>query len=380
MNRYHLFIICVLCTWLGGTQAATLPTLRDKIGQMLLLGFDDMRVTKQSPIVKAIKDDNLGGVILYDFNYNTNTFNRNIHDPAQVKTLNRQLQDDASLGNKQHHRPQLPLIIAVDYEGGYVSRLAERYGFPPTLSAKRFATLDKAKEKKEATQMANTLKQNGFNLNFAPVLDLNVNPKSSIIGKLDRSYGADPKKVSESTKVFSRAHHQAHIITVCKHYPGHGSAKNDSHLGFVDVTDTWQKKELEPFKAGAKDKDMCPAIMTAHIVNKRLDPSGKPATLSKTMLVKLLRQQLGFKGVIISDDMQMKAISDHYQMEEAIVEAINAGGDMLIFSNHTTKNTLSANVIIDLIERNVKKGKIKRARIDDAYRRIVQLKQGLLSN
>lgn len=381
MKRYQwIFASFFILLVLPSIWASDAISLRDKIGQMLILGFDESVVNRDAPIVKAIMDDNLGGVILYDFNYNNNTFNRNIHSVSQVKKLNRQLQQYAKTGDKKYHRPSMPLIIGVDYEGGYANRLDERYGFPPTPSAKRFAGLTPKEAEAVSAQMADTLRASGFNLNFAPVLDLNTNPKSPIIGQLDRSYSAKPERVAKLAEIVSQALTQANVISVCKHYPGHGSAKADSHQGFVDVTAIWDEIELQPFKTGIQSKSMCPIIMTAHIVNKRLDPSGMPATLSKKMLTDVLREQLGFDGVIMTDDLQMKAIRHHYGLDEALVKAINAGADMLIFANHTKKNAVTAKAIIDMVEREVKKGKIKRTRIDDAYKRIMLLKAHIAIN
>jgi beta-N-acetylhexosaminidase len=352
-------------------------SLRDKIGQMLIVGFDGKKVDVHSKIVKAIQKNNLGGVLLFDFDFHTKMYDKNIESPQQVKRLNRDLQYFTVQGNNRYHRPQLPLIISVDYEGGKVNRLDERYGFPPTLSAAKAGTLP-FKEVRHASQsMTQTLKAAGFNLNFAPVLDVNVNPENPVIGKKERSFSDDPKAVSDYANVYSKQYRHGHIQCAYKHFPGHGSSTQDSHLGFVDVSNTWQPYELEPYQH-LNTKEACGMVMSAHIVNRQLDSSGLPATLSYKILTELLRNQLHFNGVIVTDDMQMKAISDHYGLEQALVLSINAGADMLIFGNNLNVAPQDPEQLIDIIEAKVRTGEINRNRIDEAYRRIVALKKSIV--
>lgn len=345
-------------------------SLRAKIGQMLIIGFDGKTLSKQSPIWSSIVRDNLGGVILFDYNYKTKTFDKNIESPEQVRRLNQKLQQLAKNANIEHHRERLPLIISVDYEGGHVDRLKASYGFPKTISAEAFAKLDETNAKKHANQMAMTLSDNGFNLDFAPLIDVNVNPENPVIGKLHRSFSSDPHIVSLYANIFSASLKAHQLGCVYKHFPGHGSSSTDSHLGFVDVTDTWQDYELIPYQNAFSDNNHCQMVMTAHIINRHLDKSGLPATLSKPILQNLLRDKLGFKGVIVSDDMQMKAISENFGLEKALVLAINAGVDLFIFGNQLSEKPISSKKLIDIIEQNVKSGKIDITRIDKAYERI----------
>lgn len=354
---------------------ATTVSLKQKIGQMLILGFEGKAANENSSIAHSIIEDNLGGVILFDYNYQTKTFDKNIESPQQVQLLNQTLQAFASKGNQKHHRPQLPLLISVDYEGGAVNRLKPEYGFPTTLTAEAVANLDREVASQQAKIMSDTLKASGFNLDFAPVLDVNVNPDNPVIGKLGRSYSSDPHIVSDYSLMFSQQLLKNNIACAYKHFPGHGSSTKDSHLGFVDVTDTWQSYELTPYENVFQDGSACPMIMTAHIINRHLDPDGLPATLSKPILTELLRNKLGYQGVIITDDMQMKAISEHYGLEESLVMAINAGADMFIFGNQLSDEPVSANTLIQLILKNVENGKISSQQIEQAYERIQQLKR-----
>ncbi len=348
--------------------------LRQKIGQMLILGFDGKYFEQSSEIAKAIAVDNIGGVILFDINYQTKAPDKNIVSPEQVKQLNQDLQNYNLQCMQVEGQEELPLFIAIDYEGGRVTRLSENYGFPPTITPKKFATLSESLARGQAKKMALTLKETGFNLNFAPSLDVDVNLDNPIIGKLERSYSATPEIVAKYANIFHQEFLQQGIVCAYKHFPGHGSSTKDSHLDFVDVSQTWQSYELEPYKQLILKDDSCQMIMSAHIVNRQLDKSGLPATLSKTMLDGVLRQQLKFDGVIISDDMQMKAICDNYGLEQALVLAINGGIDMFIFGNQLAKQNQTAKQLIDFIEKNVESGSIALKRIDESYQRIRNFK------
>lgn len=380
MKRFIVLLIS-FCFLMNATANATpAVSLRDKIGQMLLIGFEGKTINAQSPIVKSIEKNNIGGVILFDFDYHRKVYDRNIESPEQVKQLNRDLQYFTMKSNLKHHRPQLPLVISVDYEGGKVSRLGEQYGFPQTISAAEVGKRNLVEAESMAESMAQTLHDAGFNLNFAPVLDLNVNPDNPVIGKKERSFSSDAMTVSNYARIYARHFLNQKIQCVFKHFPGHGSSTKDSHLGFVDVTDTWQPYELKPYQQLLNADDSCGVVMTAHIVNRQLDESGLPATLSHTILTHLLRHQLHFNGVIMTDDMQMKAISDNYGLDQALVLAINAGADMLIFGNNLSVEAQDPEQLIDLIEAKVLSGDIKVERINDAYQHIRTLKQTTTSD
>lgn len=351
------------------------PSLRYQIAQMLLLGFEGKEIEDNNPIKRAIVEDGIGGVILFDYHFQTQQFDKNIQNPAQVRKLNQALQILNQQAREQDHNPVLPLLISVDYEGGKVNRLKENYGFPPTISAKEAGTMSEEEVFQAANTMGETLKKAGFNLDFAPVVDIYVNHDNPILGKLDRCFSADPKKVSAYAKIYTQAFAKHGIHSVYKHFPGHGSSTEDSHLGFVDVTDTWQDYELQPYQDLFQDPQACQMIMTAHIINHKLDPSGLPATLSYKILTELLRERLHYEGIIITDDMQMKAIADHYDMKEAVALAINAGADMLIFGNQLSSTPQDSKDMIDFIESQVLNGKIALEYIQKAYSRIVKFKQ-----
>lgn len=374
--RYCLLSFVLLVSGLLAQPClATNPLLRDKIGQMLIIGFKGDTLDSQSSLAQTISNNNLGGVILYD----RKLIGKNIINPNQVYALNQALQAMNHEGHQRYQRPDLPLLIAVDYEGGKVNRLKEAYGFPQTFSAAAIGRMTLTDANQQAEIMANTLEKIGFNLNFAPVVDLNLNPNNPIIGKLDRSFSDNPGDVIRYAEIFSQQFLSHHVQCAYKHFPGHGSSRADSHLGFVDVSHDWQPNELEPYQSLLTGPHSCGMVMTAHIVNRHLDETGLPATLSHKILTELLREQLHFSGVIISDDLQMLAIKDNFGLKQAVTMAINAGVDILMFANQIAPNEPEQNPkdLIDLIENEVHLGHIKETQIDAAYQRIVALKQGL---
>ena len=341
--------------------------LHAKIGQMLLVGFSGLDISAGHEIAQAIQTHHLGGVILFDMDYQAKTSGKNILDPQQVKKLTSQL---ISFAN-----PDYPLFIAVDYEGGVVNRLKPEYGFPTLKGPAELAKDGIEASRVQARLMAKTLSSLGFNVDFAPLVDINNNPNNPIIGRLGRSYSEDANIVSKFAKVFIEEMHAQKILCSYKHFPGHGSSTGDSHLGCVDVTDTWHPDELIPYETllpSAKYQDF---VMTAHLVNRQLDDSGLPATLSKKVLTDLLRNELKFSGIIITDDMQMQAISDHYDPIESATLAINAGADMLIYGNQLAKTPQKTTDLVSMIAEQVENGVIKRERIDDAFSRIMSAKK-----
>ena len=344
-------------------------SLRKKIGQMLIIGFSGSDIDEHSPVVQWLRADGLGGVLLFDYDLPAKTYGKNLRDKTQIKRLNHDLNHYAQLDENA-----LPLFIAVDYEGGAVNRLSRIEGCMTTMRPCDQALLSEDALREEFDGMASTLQELGFNLNFAPVVDLNLNDQEGIIGKQGRSFSTHPEVVSRTAKQFVQVFGEHGIACAYKHFPGHGSATGDTHEGFVDVTETYQDSELEPYFT--LSHSILPVmVMTAHVINRKLDASGLPATLSYPILTRLLREKMGFDGVIVSDDLQMQAISHHYSIDEALHLTINAGADMIIFGNQW--GTITATEVIDRIEQLVNSGVIQRARIDEAYQRISLLKRSL---
>lgn len=371
MKHTHTLLIAILCLVLTGTSCSQNQSgevsLDVKIGQMLKVGFRGLSVDDQSPVVGDIQKYHIGGVVLFDYDVPKDTAYRNIASPQQVQGLTQDLQQFT----------QIPLIIAIDQEGGRVARLKPKHGFEPTVSAQYLGSLQNADStQKYARRTGETLSELGINTNLAPVVDVNINPKNPVIGGLERSLSADPDVVTRQAKMYIETLHEYGIITTLKHFPGHGSSKDDSHLGVVDVTDYWQQEELVPYRnlieSGSAD-----IVMTAHIFNAKLD-STYPATLSKPIITGILRDSLGFDGVVMSDDLQMKAIRTQYGLKETIKLSIQAGVDMLSFANNSIFDAEIAAKAHRIIKELIEEGAISEDRIDESYRRIMELKSKYL--
>ena len=411
-----------------------------KIGQMLIIGFggfsqdekgkvlwSDSHGTKfdrSSPIAKHIAEDYVGGVILFnqplrDAKTEELLRDRNISGPVQLAKLNQDLQDYNSEVRKEQGLPLLPLFISVDQEGGRVDRMPAAQGFPvrtlvpQALGAKEekgggsvrgvvkslfgMVMPDSCNEiasdaVQETYSYAKTLAEEifamHFNLNFAPVVDVNVNPSNPIIGGLGRSFSSDSMIVVDQARQFIRAFNGNGIIATLKHFPGHGSSAGDSHDGLVDVTKTYRRDiELEPYYTLIKDgyRDI---VMTTHVINGNIDRSQCkagaiddhatwcPGTMSKKTLTDLLRNEMGFKGLVVSDDMTMGAIEKQYPLKVVLEKAVNAGVDIFIIANNKIDKT---GEVITALASLIKSGAITREKIDEVYERIANFKKNKIT-
>lgn len=327
-----------------------------KIGQMILIGFPQAKVDEK--VLEGIRNGKVGSVIFFERNIPAK------NSYMELKKMTWTYQKAATI----------PLFIAIDQEGGRVNRLKEKYGFPRSVSASKLGkyALDSVRFYGETT--AATLAGLGFNVNFAPVVDLATNPNNPIIAKIERPYSANPDSVVLFAQEFMKAHQKLGIVTVLKHFPGHGSSKDDTHLGLTDVTNYWTETELIPYKS-LIDSARIDAIMTAHIVNKKLDDKALPGTLSKRIVTDLLRNSLHYNGVVFTDDMQMHAITKHFPLEESIKLAIDAGVDILTFSNNIQgSQEYTIDKVHGIIRKLVENGTISKERIDQSFRRITELK------
>ena len=340
------------------------PALEEAVGQMLMIGFRGDVL--DDDIAALLRDIQPGGVVLFDYDLPSKGEEvRNITSPRQLRALTSALQDIA------------PYFIAVDAEGGYVNRLKNKYGFTVSVpSAQALGRKYRGETKRVADALACELKDLGINWNFAPVVDVNIDPKSPAIGAMERSFSDLPRTVVARANAFVKAHRERHVIPVLKHFPGHGSAAGDTHLGVTDVTETYRhKKELLPYQKFIQ-KGYDDPIMTAHIVNRKLDRSGRPATLSHDIMTQLLRYEMGFDGVVISDDMQMGAIVEAYGLTVAVVEAIKAGVDMILLANQIGEyNIDQVYDVKNAIVQAVVDGVIEEGRICESFNRIQRLKQ-----
>lgn len=348
----------------AGPTGSTVAALRKKIGRMLIVGFRGTAPTITEPLMQAIAAGELGGVILFDRDQLTGTSGRNITAPDQLTALTDSLRSTALLGAIG---PEF--LIAVDQEGGRVARLNPGNGYPASESeADLGARNDLVHTTDAATLTAITLAGAGITFNLAPVVDLDLNPASPAIGGLGRSFSADPAVVVAHASAVIEAQQGAGIRMAIKHFPGEGSATGNTDKGIVDVTATWTNLELEPFRAliGAGLPD---AVMVGHIVNGQLDPD-RPAALSRPTVTGLLRGQLGWDGVVISDDLQAPAITQQFGADEAVALAIEAGVDLLLFANQQVYDADLVEHVLSVVLSLIESGRITESRLDASVMRI----------
>ncbi|MCQ2296170.1 MAG: hypothetical protein MJZ45_02065 [Bacteroidales bacterium] len=307
------------------TPVSTDQQLREDIGEMLLVGFRGTSINENSTIARDIRDYHVGSIILFEYDAPTGTRHRNIQSPSQVKELCANLQ---KYGNGS-------LLIGIDQEGGNVTRLRTKDGFPATMTAQASAEAGDKSVESNALTVTQELQDAGINLNFAPCVDVNINPACPVIGKMGRSFSSDPYKVAHFADIWIKTQHEKGIVSCLKHFPGHGSAKGDTHAGLVDVTDTWTDKELIPYRKLIQSNAV-EMVMVAHVINRDLGDD-LPASLSPIVVGEKLRNELGFNGVIVTDDLAMGAITKQYGFEEALRMAIVAGCDLLCLSNNGTQ-------------------------------------------
>lgn len=360
--NYKLTFAALLLSIINCQLLVAQDSLDIKIGQMILIGMPQAKVDEK--VLEEVKTGKVGTLLFFEKNIPAkNSYN-------ELKKI---------IWSYQKAAP-IPLFIAIDQEGGKVNRLKEKYGFPRSITAAKMGkyVLDSVQFYGEST--AATLAGLGFNVNFAPVVDLASNPTNPIIAKVERAFSAKPDSVALYAMEFMKAHNKFGVVTVLKHFPGHGSSKDDTHLGIADVTTTWNENELAPYRM-LIDSGRTSAIMTAHIVNKKLDDKGLPGTLSKKIITDLLRTQLHFNGVVFSDDMQMHAIAKNFGFEETIKLAVLAGVDILTFSNNIQgSQERTVDKVHEIIRKLVETGVVPPTRIDESYRRILALKKSLSSS
>jgi beta-N-acetylhexosaminidase len=337
-------------------------SLEQMAGQMIVVGFAGNSVDDKS--VMAVRDEiansEIGGVMY---------LKTNVASQAAVKAMNAAFRAAS---------PKLPPFLTLDQEGGAVERLTKDVGFEEIPNAQTIAADDTPAEAgKVYGAMADSIAKLGFTVNFGPVIDLNVNPSNPIIGKYGRSFSKNATTVTAYAGAFIKAHRQAGLLTALKHFPGHGSSTTDSHQGFVDITKTWDKSELEPYRA-LIGQGLADFVMVGHLYDANYDPVGDtahlPASLSPVWIEDVLRNQIGYKGVVISDDLEMGAIRKQYSTKETVIRAVNAGVDVLLFSNTAAYSAGLGDQIRGILVAEAKADPKFAARIEESYNRIVALK------
>lgn len=336
--------------------------LARQIGQMLMVGFVGTSLDDPWPrqLVEQIEAGSVGGVLI---------LGRNVDRLDDLRTMNRAFLDAS---------PQNPPFIAIDQEGGRIQRLRSTNGFSETPSA---AMLGRYADPEIArglyATMAEALAELGFNVNFGPVVDLDVEPENPIISELQRAYAADAATVTAFARAFIEPHRAAGILTAPKHFPGHGSTILDSHRALPDITLTWSEAELEPYRALLAE-DLADMVMVGHLVlDRNGDADGLPATLSPEIVTGLLRQDLGYDGVIVTDDMDMGAITDGHGLEDSLIAAIRAGVDLVIVSNFSRNDPDLPGQLVRAIGAEALRDPDLRARIAASNARISALKATL---
>lgn len=335
-------------------------TLEQMAGQMILVGFEGDSADDDGveAVTRELAEGRLGGVMY---------LRKNVGDLPTVREMNALFRSAA---------PDLPPFITLDQEGGAVERLTRDVGFKEIPNAASIAA-DNAPAAAEDiyAEMARGIAAEGFSVNFGPVADLNTNPDNQIIARFGRAFSSEPDTVIAYNEAFIRAHHAAGLITALKHFPGHGSSTADSHEGFVDITRTWEAEELEPYRVliGEGLADM---VMIGHLYHADYadDDGETPSSLSPRWIDGVLREDLGFEGVVISDDLEMGAIRDHFTLEETVTKAVRAGMDVLLFSNTANYRPGLSQEILAILMAEAEDDPAFAARIEQSYERIVALK------
>ena len=340
----------------AASPAAALQTrsLDRLVGRTLILGFlgDEAGADGADRIETDLAEGRIGGVLFLRHNARSR---------------------DGVLGLARRFRAAAPHAwLSIDQEGGFVQRLTADMGFTDIPTARELAAMGPVAGGPVFAAAADELAEAGFNLNLAPVADLD-HTGNEVIGRYDRAFGTDPAAVAAWCGVFIDAMEAAGVACAIKHFPGHGRSSGDSHDGFVDLTQTWSFEEVEPF-ARLIESDHAHLIMGGHLINRRLDPSGDPVTLSRPVLNGLLRQAMRYDGAVITDDLDMGAIRDHYTRERAVTGALAAGNDLLLISNSANADPDLPRRAVDWVGAAVERGDVSLDRLVDANARIDQLK------
>ncbi|MGZ3690168.1 MAG: beta-N-acetylhexosaminidase [Pseudobdellovibrio sp.] len=326
--------------------------IRDLIGQQLIIGLSGHSLTNDEK--KFIVENNIGGVVF---------FARNLAEPKQIRDLCAEIQ------SLRHRMPEkAPLFIGIDMEGGRVHRLKPPFTQWPPL--KLVGDLDAPTVAFHfAQRMGVELMAVGINLDFAPCLDIYTNPKNTVIG--DRAISSDPLQVEKMASALIRGYIKSGVISCAKHFPGHGDTVIDSHLDLpIENADLKRLNEVElvPFKKALKSRvDM---VMSSHILFKNIDPDN-PVTFSDFFLKKMIREELRYRGIIISDDLGMKALAKYHSTEQIPVKALQAGVDILLYCNEPEAPPIAMESLVEAVAQ----GRLLKSDIEASYRRITDLKK-----
>ncbi len=353
------------------THEPSLPADLDaRIGQLIMTGFRGLTPLDAEGTLRQIRDGHIGAVLLYDSEENTG-LPRNIQSPGQTQALVAELHAASDMRG-------IPLLVTVDEEGGFYTRLKAQYGFPGVPTARDLGQRGDVQATHDAGAVtAHTLAEMGIDMNLAPVVDLH-NPANLGVGFRGRAFSSDPEEVAAHGGAFVEAHHERGRLTTLKHFPGSGNVVFDP-VSVSETAATWTPAELIPFRR-LLERGIVDSILVSRARIPALDPE-LPAMLSPRIVNELLRGEMGFDGVIISDAVELSSIWEVYGFERALVLAINAGVDMLMFCNVPLGNVPydgnRAERAVEVVAGAVARGEIASSRIDEACRRILRLKSRL---
>jgi beta-N-acetylhexosaminidase len=356
-------LACAACRTLTPPDPARISALLPRLGDLLLVGFHGTTGEGNADLERLLCDSRAGGALL---------FGRNVVDASQVEQLTRWMTARARACAGR------PIFIGTDAEGGRVMRLGASAGYTPTLSHHDLGdAADLALTELEARRIGGRLRDAGITWDLAPVVDVGYNPANPVIVATGRSFGADPARVTAHARAYITGMRAAGILTTLKHFPGHGSSFTDSHLGFVDVSDTARPElELAPYRALIAE-GFVDSVMTAHVFNRRLDRH-YPATLSRATVTGVLRDRLGWRGVVVSDDLRMGAIEQHYGLEEAVVLALTAGVDLLLIADDRLPDHRSAaQLALTALRHALASGHVAPGAVEAALARVAALRARL---
>ena len=348
------------CRTLAPPDPGRIGPLAADAGELLLVGFRGTEPAGNEDLDHLLCEAKVGGIILSA---------HNIVDHDQIARLTRAADERALACTGRR------LLVAIDAEGGSVMRLGPKVGYTATLSAEELGQRnDLVLTELEARRIGTMLREAGIRWNLAPVVDVGFNPANPVIVGHNRSYGDNAAIVIDHARAFIRGMHEAGVLTTLKHFPGHGSSYTDSHKGFADVTDTANLEvELQPYRVLMAEQ-MVDTVMTAHVFNRSLDRR-RPATLSRATIDGLLRGELGWRGLVVSDDMRMGAIEQHYGLDDATILTLAAGVDVvLIAADHLPDGRSASTEALAAIRAALARGRLDPARIESALARIRQLK------
>jgi beta-N-acetylhexosaminidase len=362
------FAAIVALASLSGTNRARadpltpFDELRANVGQLIMVGFTGANSTAPGfrRVIEDLETGSIGGVLFLW---------QNISSKASLHAMVEEV---------KHCTCAAPPLIAIDEEGGTVDRLGREFGFSPTQSAAEVATSDEDKARRQYRMLAEKLSDMGFNINFAPVVDLNRNPWNPVIGQQYRSYSADPYVVEKYARIFVEEHHALGILTTLKHFPGHGSSRVDTHFAPADLAPTWSEEELTPYRLLIKE-GLADTVMVGHLANRN-EWGGMATQEGSTAISHILRKELKFDGVVISDALTMYAVRNSKSSFAAVVNsAFDAGIDIALMADPGTRENDDGDSYAKSIAEAVVAGTIPRASIQKSLERVAALKAKLKS-